>query len=137
VDPEKIGMTGHSYGGHSTIFTAAFEPRIKVAVANGPVSDFLHHGMHWAVPMGASNSQSLPKMRPYVLDHTLPICRHEHSEAFTHVAPRVFPPMRGPVVLAAIDRSSPELSDCVHIHDVLLWAVSRAELAKLQAHKRW
>jgi dienelactone hydrolase len=46
VDPDKIGMTGHSYGGHSTIFAAALEPRIKVAVANGPVSDFLHHGQH-------------------------------------------------------------------------------------------
>ncbi len=73
VDPEKIGMTGHSYGGHSTIFTAAFEPRIKVAVANGPVSDFLHHGLHWAVPKGGGNSQSLPALRPYVLDHTLPL----------------------------------------------------------------
>jgi hypothetical protein len=73
VDPDKIGMTGHSYGGHSTIFAAALEPRIKVAVANGPVSDFLHHGMHWAVPKGGGASQSLPAMRPYVLDHTLPI----------------------------------------------------------------
>jgi dienelactone hydrolase len=73
VDPEKIGMTGHSYGGHSTIFAAALEPRIKVAVSNGPVSDFLHHGMHWAVPKGGGASQSLPEMRPYVLDHTLPI----------------------------------------------------------------
>lgn len=73
VDPERIGMMGHSYGGHSTIFAAAFEPRIKAAVANGPVSDFLHHGMHWGVPKGASNSQSLPGMRPYVLDHTLPL----------------------------------------------------------------
>jgi hypothetical protein len=73
VDPEKIGMTGHSYGGHSTIFAAALEPRIKVAVANGPVSDFLHHGMHWAVPKGGGASQSLPAMRPYVLDHTRPI----------------------------------------------------------------
>ena len=33
-------------------FTAAIEPRIKVAVANGPVSDFRHHGSHWAVPKG-------------------------------------------------------------------------------------
>ncbi|GEM_PF-1197708 len=73
VDSKKIGMTGHSYGGHSTIFTTAFEPRIRVAVANGPVSDFLHHGMHWAVPKGGGNSQSLPAMRPYVLDHTRPI----------------------------------------------------------------
>ena len=73
VDPERIGMVGHSYGGHSTIFTTAMEPRIKAAVANGPVSDFLHHGMHWAVPKGAGNSQSMPALRPYVLDHTLPL----------------------------------------------------------------
>jgi hypothetical protein len=73
VDAAKIGMTGHSYGGHSTIFDAALEPRIKVAVANGPVSDFLHHGMHWAVPKGGGASQSLPAMRPYALDHTLPL----------------------------------------------------------------
>jgi hypothetical protein len=73
VDADKIGMTGHSYGGHSTIFAAALEPRIKVAVANGPVSDFLHHGLHWAVPKGGGASQSLPAMRPYVLDHTLPV----------------------------------------------------------------
>ena len=73
VDPERIGMVGHSYGGHSTIFTAAIEPRIKVAVANGPVSDFLHHGMHWAVPKGAGNSQSMPNLRPYVMDHTVPL----------------------------------------------------------------
>lgn len=73
VDESKIGMVGHSYGGHSTIFTAALEPRIKVAVANGPVSDFRHHGLHWAVPKGGGNSQSLPAMRPYVLDPTLEI----------------------------------------------------------------
>jgi dienelactone hydrolase len=72
LDPEKIGLVGHSYGGHSTIFTTAFEPRIKVAVANGPVSDFIQHGPHWGVPKGAGNSQSLPKMRPYVLDRTQP-----------------------------------------------------------------
>src|SRR5688572_8089342 len=73
VDRRRIGMAGHSYGGHSTIFTTALESRIKVAVANGPVSDFLHHGIHWGVPKGAGNSQSLPALRPYVLDHTLPL----------------------------------------------------------------
>ena len=73
VDPDRIGMVGHSYGGHSTIFTTALEPRIKAAWANGPVSDFRHHGLHWAVPKGAGNSQSLPAMRPFVLDQTLPI----------------------------------------------------------------
>jgi hypothetical protein len=73
VDAKRIGMTGHSYGGHSTLFAAALEPRIRVAVANGPVSDFLHHGLHWAAPKGAANSQSLPALRPFVLDHTLPL----------------------------------------------------------------
>jgi dienelactone hydrolase len=73
VDAEKIGMVGHSYGGHSTIFAAALEPRIKAAFASGPVSDFLHHGIHWGVPPGSGGSASLPGLRPYVLDHTLPL----------------------------------------------------------------
>jgi dienelactone hydrolase len=73
VDPDRIGMVGHSYGGHSTIFATALEPRIKAAWANGPVSDFRHHGLHWAVPKGSGASQSLPAMRPFVLDQTLPI----------------------------------------------------------------
>ena len=87
VDGEKIGMIGHSYGGHSTIFTAALEPRIKVAVANGPVSDFIHHGMHWAVPKGAGNSQSLPNMGTYVLDPTrrAPLTFYEFTSL---IAPR-------------------------------------------------
>jgi dienelactone hydrolase len=87
VNRDKIGMVGHSYGGHSTIFAAALEPRIKVAVANGPVSDFLHHGMHWGVPKGARNSQSLPGLRPYVLDHTLdlPVTFYEFTAL---IAPR-------------------------------------------------
>lgn len=71
VDPDRIGMVGHSYGGHSTIFTAALEPRIKAAWANGPVSDFLEHGMHWAVPKGGGASQSLPALRPFILDRSL------------------------------------------------------------------
>ena len=73
VDGKRIGMVGHSYGGHSTLFTTALEPRIKAAFASGPVSDFLHHGIHWGVPTGSSGSASLPGLRPYVLDHTLPL----------------------------------------------------------------
>jgi dienelactone hydrolase len=87
VDPDRIGMAGHSYGGHSTIFAAALDSRIQAIVANGPVSDFLHHGMHWGVPKGAGNSQSLPGMRPYVLDHTLaiPVTFYEFTSL---IAPR-------------------------------------------------
>jgi len=72
VDPGRIGMAGHSYGGHGTVFAAALDGRIRAAVANGPVSSFLHHGRHWAAPAGASSSQSLPRMAPYVLDRSRP-----------------------------------------------------------------
>ena len=34
VDPERIGVIGHSLGGHNALFTAAFEPRLKVVVTS-------------------------------------------------------------------------------------------------------
>ena len=34
VDPERIGCIGHSLGGHNTMFTAVFDPRIKALVSN-------------------------------------------------------------------------------------------------------
>ena len=34
VDPERIGCIGHSLGGHNTLFVAAFDERIKVAVTS-------------------------------------------------------------------------------------------------------
>jgi dienelactone hydrolase len=34
VNPDRIGCIGHSLGGHNTMFTAAFDPRIKALVSN-------------------------------------------------------------------------------------------------------
>jgi dienelactone hydrolase len=34
VDPNRIGCIGHSLGGHNTLFTAAFDTRIKAAVTS-------------------------------------------------------------------------------------------------------
>lgn len=34
VDGERIGCIGHSLGGHNTMFTAAFDPRIKAMVSS-------------------------------------------------------------------------------------------------------
>ena len=34
VDPNRMGAIGHSLGGHTSIFTALFEPRIKVIVSS-------------------------------------------------------------------------------------------------------
>lgn len=40
VDPERVGVIGHSLGGHSAMFTAAFEPRLKVIVSSCGFSSF-------------------------------------------------------------------------------------------------
>jgi predicted dienelactone hydrolase len=34
VDPDRIGVLGHSLGGHNSMFVAAFDERIKVAVSS-------------------------------------------------------------------------------------------------------
>ncbi|MBM4002835.1 MAG: alpha/beta fold hydrolase [Planctomycetes bacterium] len=34
VDADRIGVIGHSLGGHNALFTAAFEPRLKVIVSS-------------------------------------------------------------------------------------------------------
>lgn len=52
VDPKRIGCIGHSLGGHSTLFTAAFDNRVKVAVANGGVYGWMRPKDHWARPGG-------------------------------------------------------------------------------------
>jgi dienelactone hydrolase len=40
VDAERIGCIGHSLGGHNTIFTTLFEPRIRVAISNCGFNSF-------------------------------------------------------------------------------------------------
>lgn len=40
VDPERLGCIGHSLGGHNTLFLAAFDERIKVAVTSCGFNSF-------------------------------------------------------------------------------------------------
>ena len=40
VDPNRIGCIGHSLGGHNTLFTAAFDQRIKAAVTSCGFTSF-------------------------------------------------------------------------------------------------
>lgn len=40
VDPEHIGVIGHSLGGHNSLFVAAFEPRIKAVVTSCGFNSF-------------------------------------------------------------------------------------------------
>jgi dienelactone hydrolase len=45
VDPRRIGVIGHSLGGHNALFVAAFDPRIRAAViSSGFTAKARYHG---------------------------------------------------------------------------------------------
>lgn len=48
VDSNRIACLGHSLGGHSSLFAAAFDPRIRVTIANGGVLGWMRPQDHWA-----------------------------------------------------------------------------------------
>ncbi|HEY1010792.1 MAG: alpha/beta hydrolase family protein [Daejeonella sp.] len=45
VDPGKIGVLGHSLGGHNSMFVAAFDERIKVAVSSSGWTQFEYYNI--------------------------------------------------------------------------------------------
>ena len=45
VDPDRIGVIGHSLGGHNAIFTALLEPRLKVIVSSCGFTRFARDDM--------------------------------------------------------------------------------------------
>jgi len=60
VDPERIGVIGHSLGGHNAIFTAVFEPRIKAVVSSCGFTRF--HKYSGGDLKGWSGSRYMPRV---------------------------------------------------------------------------
>jgi hypothetical protein len=58
VDQEHIGCIGHSLGGHNSIFTAVFEPRIKAVVSNCGFTRF--HKYYGGKLKGWTSSRYMP-----------------------------------------------------------------------------
>jgi acetyl esterase/lipase len=87
VDPNRIGCIGHSLGGHNSIFTAAFDPRIKAVVSNCGFTSFpkYYRGnlKGWTsdryMPLLASKYGSDPKKVPF-----------DFPEVVAALAPRAF-----------------------------------------------
>src|SRR5207253_10107573 len=73
VDPERIDCIGHSLGGHNTMFTAAFDTRIKAAVSNCGFTSFAkYYGGNlkgWTsvryMPRIAAGYDSQPEKMPF------------------------------------------------------------------------
>jgi pimeloyl-ACP methyl ester carboxylesterase len=96
VDPDRIGMIGHSLGGHNAMFLAAFDRRLKVIVASCGWTLFSHYDIgsagiqHYGGRLGPwAQDRYMPLIREkYQLDETrIPFEFHEVIALF---APRAF-----------------------------------------------
>jgi pimeloyl-ACP methyl ester carboxylesterase len=68
VDPERIGVIGHSLGGHNSLFVAAFDPRIKCIVSNCGFTAFRHY-FHGNLTGWSGAKTYMPRIRTvYDLD---------------------------------------------------------------------
>ena len=84
VDPKRIGCIGHSLGGHSAIFTAVFEPRLKAIVSSCGFSSMQKDDIpSWTglryMPLIASEFKNDPKRLPF-----------DFHELIAALAPRPF-----------------------------------------------
>ena len=87
VDPERIGVMGHSLGGHGSYFLAAYDERIKAAVSNCGGSFFRHYPKveNWARDRWYVYFKHL---RPGLLAGELPPI--DIHEIMALIAPRAF-----------------------------------------------
>jgi len=85
VVKERIGVIGHSHGGHNAIFAAAFDDRIKVTVSNCGLSVFSEEEqrMEWSLEEGYIY---IPKLRKYFLENIDP--PFDLHEVAALIAPR-------------------------------------------------
>ena len=85
VDGDRIGCIGHSLGGHNTMFTAVFEPRIKAMVS---CCGFTAFGKYYGGNLkGWSSARYMPRIPSYGGWRNMPFDFHEVVAAF---APRPF-----------------------------------------------
>jgi dienelactone hydrolase len=87
VDPARIGVIGHSLGGHNSMFVATFDERIKVVVSSCGWTPF--HDYYGGKIAGWTSDRYMPRLKDeYGLDaDRVPFDFYEVVAAF---APRAF-----------------------------------------------
>jgi dienelactone hydrolase len=87
VDTERIGVIGHSLGGHNAIFAMAADSRIKAGVSNCGMSVFSEEElrMEWSLEEGYI---FIPALRKYFLEDLEP--PFDIHEVAASIAPRAF-----------------------------------------------
>ncbi len=87
VDPDRIGVIGHSLGGHNALFVAAFDPRIKAIVSSCGWTPF--HDYYGGKIAGWTSDRYMPLLKTkYSLDpDKVPF---DFYEVVAAMAPRPF-----------------------------------------------
>ena len=96
VDPERIGVIGHSLGGHNAIFVGAFDTRLKVIVSSSgwTLMDYYDIGEEASKRYGG-------RLGPWAQDRYMPLLRDKYNlvaekipfdfdEVIAALAPRAF-----------------------------------------------
>lgn len=87
VDRERIGVMGHSLGGHNSIFTAVFDPRLKVVVSSCGFTRF--HKYYSGNLKGWTSPRYMPAIE--TLYHSSPDeVPFDFPELIASIAPRAF-----------------------------------------------
>lgn len=87
VDPERIAVIGHSLGGHNSIFTALFEPRIKAVVSSCGFNSFPQY--YQGNIAGWSHKGYMPRLKD-VYGLNLAKVPFDFPELIGALAPRAF-----------------------------------------------
>lgn len=84
VDAARIGVIGHSLGGHNALFTAPFDPRLQVVVSSCGFTSFLKDDMpSWTGP------RYMPRIKT-VFENDARKMPFDFSEIVASLAPRPF-----------------------------------------------
>lgn len=96
VDPENIGVIGHSLGGHNAMFVAAFDTRIKAAVSSCGWTQFEYYNI------GEEGSKKYGgRLGPWAQTRYMPLIRTKYyldpelipfnfDDVISAIAPRAF-----------------------------------------------
>jgi acetyl esterase/lipase len=87
VDQDRIGVIGHSLGGHNALFTAVFDPRLKAVVSSCGFTPF--HDYYGGQVAGWTSDRYMPRIRD-VYENDADQIPFDFDEVLGALAPRGF-----------------------------------------------